>query len=82
MRQGRQFKIDTFLVEKLDDWDFDVHLFGKICKGKPLTGLFSYIFSDSRYHWSDFLNTNEFYWNNFVAEIEKNYGVSESQFRK
>jgi len=82
MRQGRQFKIDTFLVEKLDDWDFDVHLFGKICKGKPLTGLCSYIFSDSRYHWSDFLNTNEFYWNNFVAEIEKNYGVSESQFRK
>ena len=32
------------------------------------------MFSDSRYQWGDLLNSNEFYWNNFVAEIEQTYG--------
>lgn len=69
-----QFKIDSFLIEKMEDWDFDVFLFDKVSMRKPLTSICAYMFSDSRYDWETLLNTKELQWTNYVSEVEKTYG--------
>jgi hypothetical protein len=65
-----------YLEVILDEWDFSVFQLSRISKDRPLTGLALHIFGDSRYHWADLLGTNEFQFEAFVSEIEREYGAN------